>query len=66
MKKHISRNAAMMMATMMMAAASGNDYFATRNYGPSVNDYESPKVSGFTQVKGRRKLTKKQRKARKK
>lgn len=56
----------MMMATMMMAAASGNDYFATRNYGPSVNDYESPKVSGFTQVKGRRKLTKKQRKARKK
>ena len=49
---------AMMSATIM--AASADDYFSL----PRVTrvDYESPKITGFTDAQGKKKLSKKKRK----
>ena len=48
-------------AIMAAASQSGGTYFDERPYNP-MNAYEPPKVSGFTECKGRKHLSKKKRK----
>lgn len=45
-----------------LALMSGHNFFCERYNPNGVNTYEPQKLTGFTQVKGRRRLTKKQRK----
>lgn len=46
-----------------LALMSGHNFFCERYNNPNgVNAYEPQKLTGFTQVKGRRRLSKKQRK----
>lgn len=42
-----------------LALMSGHNFFCERHNPNGVNAYESPKLTGFTKVKGRRRLTKK-------
>ena len=45
-----------------LALMSGHNFFCERYNPNGVKAYEPQKLTGFTQVKGRRRLTKKQRK----
>ena len=45
-----------------LALMCGHNFFCVRYNPNSVNAYEPQKLTGFTQIKGRRRLSKKQRK----
>lgn len=53
------KDLAMMHALALM---SGHNFFCERYNPNGASAYDPPKLKGFTQVKGRRRLTKKQRK----
>lgn len=53
------KDLAMMHALALMSV---HNFFCERYNPNSVNPYEPPKLTGFTQISGRRRLTKRQRK----
>ena len=58
----MSYKSVLALAALAVAAASDNPYFNTDYRFPSENAYKPVKITGFTDCKGRKHLSKKKRK----